>query len=228
METGSTRSNQTQGLSRAALSLWDLATREWKDWRRILATLLIRIPEALKFMPTLKHCAVLMLLTGLCCAQTTKQISPEGVPAKPEEKTTGAKDTDTYKTLGMDNGRFWNGLNPAAKIGFLAGFVDGRIFWTLMICAARSATVTKPDAEFITVDDECVRRMGEDDTGFKGDVRTRDVVPALDKFYSEPANLLIPLPFAMEIIAMRFNGVSEAKIQERTENDRRMAVQSNR
>jgi hypothetical protein len=106
-------------------------------------------------------------------------------------------------TKGMYNGRFWLLLSSTEKDIFLCGFLDGL-----------SATISsKEDANKIT------KLYGSS----KGTVADQE--KGLDQFYADPANLSIPMAWALNVFAEKVLGETAASVTEHTEMLRKIVAE---
>ena len=88
-------------------------------------------------------------------------------------------------TYGSINGRYWNVMSSDAKLAYLLGCSE--------------ALIEEAKSEFVKK-----YKPGELSTG---EVRT-----AMDRFYAEPENALIPVIDALKIVAMKANGEIQQNI----------------
>jgi hypothetical protein len=88
-------------------------------------------------------------------------------------------------TYGVINGRVWNAISNDAKSFYLIGVAEGII--------RESPAVFKKK---YTV----------------GTLSTEEVRIAIDRFFAEPENLLIPAIDALRIVAMKINGALQPEI----------------
>src|SRR5205814_8335765 len=88
-----------------------------------------------------------------------------------------AQASDTTKTGGLMNGRVWKAMPEHIKGMYLGGMRDGR-----MLSGIAAAGADAPQKVLDAIDHQ-------EAEGIIGD----DIVKAFDKFYSEPANIRIPL-----------------------------------
>ena len=103
----------------------------------------------------------------------------------------------TARTAGFMNGRMWKTGDDGRKMWYLVGALDS----LNMSCKA------------------------ETKNSFPAALTIREVANSLDKFYEEPANVAIPVPFAMTIVKMKADGSSAKSIEETTEVGRRLATE---
>jgi hypothetical protein len=100
-------------------------------------------------------------------------------------------------------------MNTLAKVAYLSGVADG-----LKIALTAVLQKGKPCEGVNAVLFESVipQHMLQTDT-----------VKAVDKFYEQPENLLIPVTKVLNIVSARARGVSEDQIRQWTSEDRRAA-----
>ena len=127
------------------------------------------------------------------------------------------------RTGGYLNGRFWNQTPPDARIIYVAGLRDGldrgigqavsymkSIWKNYGQCSSPTATVniTEPVVK----------------SEYLASLTYSDIVKALNKFYAEPENILIPIVEAQRIVIMTFDGESDREVKEATSYLRRAAI----
>ena len=95
------------------------------------------------------------------------------------------KDTASDHTLGFLNGRIWKAMSPAGKTAYLAGFYDG-------VIAGKSEVF----AEKIVVKNAAGKT-------YESTLTPRELMIELDTFYLNTANVLIPIPFAIQYVARK-------------------------
>jgi len=105
-------------------------------------------------------------------------------------------------TFGVSNGRFWQSFTSVEKITYLAGVFDG----------------------FLSMD--TILDKHETPNFFAKGSNLKEYVTAVDLFYQEPANLPIPLSFALRAVTMKANGEDAAEIGKATEAVRRKIAES--
>jgi hypothetical protein len=84
------------------------------------------------------------------------------------------------RTLGFLNGRTWRDESADAKISYMSGLLE-------MLLLTPGADASKYFGRNLTASENS---------------------SAVDRFYEEPANLFIPVPFALQVVAMQANGAS--------------------
>lgn len=95
--------------------------------------------------------------------------------------------TDTDRTNGGVNGRFWMSLSETSRLFFLMGFDE-------------AMGLANP--------------FGEKEY-FSKDAPYGDVVKGLTRFYEEPENLRFPVSDALQIFQMKVNGATQSEIEAR-------------
>jgi len=99
------------------------------------------------------------------------------------------------QTRGFYNGRYWNATSDFGKNNYIIGFLEG-------------LSEAPPEA---------IRRY---DTG---ELSVNEVRAAIDRFYTQPDNTLIPVFEAFQIVGMRIHGASESVIDARLSVFRKFA-----
>jgi hypothetical protein len=116
----------------------------------------------------------------------------------------GTQSDPTIFTCTLLNGRLWLKAGELPKSTYLAGFRDA----------------------LFRVDHSADRTPSPKDMAERWPIgRTNgEMSKALDQFYAEPENSLIPIGKSVGIATMRFNGVEHAEIESYTELLRRVSV----
>jgi hypothetical protein len=99
------------------------------------------------------------------------------------------------QTRGFYNGRYWAATSDSGKNNYIIGFLEG-------------LSEASPEA---------IRRY---DTG---ELSVNEVRAAIDRFYTQPENTLIPVFEAFQIVGMRIHGASESVIDARLSVFRKFA-----
>jgi hypothetical protein len=95
-------------------------------------------------------------------------------------------------TLGFVNGRLWNGSSADMKLSYVIGIA------------------------------EAISLTGGDMTRFLAkNLSAAEDSKAVDKFYEDPSNLLVPVSFALQITAMKANGGTPEAVENFTAGVRR-------
>jgi hypothetical protein len=121
---------------------------------------------------------------------------------------------DDMRTDGYRNGRFWGRMSADARIIYVVGLTDGLdrgiregVNVADSWCSAYKG-LSKTGAVSLI--------QGIANSGFLTDVTFSDVVKAIDKFYAEPENVLIPIVGAQHIVVMGFVGESDQAMRDET------------
>jgi hypothetical protein len=104
---------------------------------------------------------------------------------------------DKNKTQGVTNGRGWNTLG-GCKFGYLMGFEDGVPFGF----ATGNSKLTSEQ-----IDKICHENLPTK-------LNRGEVVSAVDKFYEDTSNILIPVPAALVWVTRKMNGASPTDLEE--------------
>jgi len=110
----------------------------------------------------------------------------------------------------LNDGRLWNDMSSQFKTVYLIGYTDAVAFVAI-------ATTKSPSES-----DQMYRRFYPSGSGTTGAA----IVEALDAFYTNPQNLRIGIPWAVQLMAAKVSGVSAGEIEKRTEALRRAAKAS--
>lgn len=97
----------------------------------------------------------------------------------------------------VTNGRYWNSLNNESKASYLVAFGEGEFTYSIML---NSNVYNKMSKEDKTELDKTVL----DKLNMKKD--TGEILDYLNKFYSEPLNLDIPIHFAITSLSLQPTG----------------------
>lgn len=106
------------------------------------------------------------------------------------------------ETFGLRNGRFWNKLGKAGdfgsgmQFGYLHGYTNGLVWGE-----AKDANGYYPAR----------LSFGE-------------IQKALDEIYSQPENVLIPIPLALTTVVLKVNGASKNEVDEFLVTMRRFSI----
>lgn len=107
--------------------------------------------------------------------------------------------SNRFQTAGITNGRTWTTLSAESKTFYISGSVDS----TILACGT----------------DEW-RRL------FASSLSIGDVIKSLDKFYEEPTNAAVQVPYAMTVVKMKAEGASTDSIEKATATGRRLAAEA--
>lgn len=118
------------------------------------------------------------------------------VAALAQPQSTKSTNDAHYKTAETFNGRFWNNISPAMKIGYLIGFTEGIHATLLNIDGGNSV------AKYTPVKDELIASKFT-----FGEIRSE-----MDRFYADAANARIPINLALVIVNKRMKGEPEDKL----------------
>ena len=106
--------------------------------------------------------------------------------------------SETQRTQGRLNGRYWESLAEQAKIDFVVGYAEG----------VRSAQVTPFGALAFAnckLDDEGNRFLRNTlQLLFPQSTIYGDILKGLDRLYAEPENLPLPISSALRVLTMKF------------------------
>ncbi len=100
-----------------------------------------------------------------------------------------AQGEDAMLTRSKWNGKFWNALTSDAKSGYISGYSEG----VLMGCAV------------FAFDAKCLERMHEH---WPSNMTNVDAVKAVDQFFSDTANVRIPLRWGLHWVLRKIGGAS--------------------
>jgi hypothetical protein len=89
------------------------------------------------------------------------------------------------RTLGFLNGRTWRDASADTKVAYMSGLLE-------MLLLTPGADASKYFGRNLTAAENS---------------------SAVDRFYEEPANIAIPVPFALQIVAMHANGDTPDKVE---------------
>lgn len=117
--------------------------------------------------------------------QQQTQVPPPAAPPTPPTPTSQLGAGENQRTLGFLNGRTWNAANADMKVSYMTGLLE-------MI-------MLTPDADMLKY--------------FGRNLTTAENSKAVDRFYEEPENLNIPVPFALQIVAKKANGESPDAVE---------------
>jgi hypothetical protein len=102
------------------------------------------------------------------------------------------------QTYSFFNGRSWNADTPTEKVQYLTGFMEG---------LSKATTETTKQYDF-------------------GELSIAEVRAGIDRFYAEPENILIRIVDALQVFAMKLNGVPQARIDVQVSVFRKAASQA--
>jgi hypothetical protein len=106
--------------------------------------------------------------------------------------TCGSADLEDSKTSGFVNGRFWNQLQPMAKVVYLMAFQEG-----IMAGAGTLDAKTKTTDQYV---DPTAAKYGE-------------IVSGLDRLYKQPENINVPVFEALKVLTMKIRGATKDEIE---------------
>lgn len=111
-------------------------------------------------------------------------------------KATGADAVGAPFTCLVMNGRGWRIMNELSKGAYLRGVFEGTI-----------------------------RAVGQDSKNyFPENFAISEISTAVDQFYSQPENTLIPIVAALQVVTMKFSGTESSKIDGLTSTERRLSA----
>lgn len=120
-------------------------------------------------------------------------------------------DASHWRTFGQVNGWFWRVADAGGKSFYLEGVREA-----LYIAHFRALhTSCETDA-----------KNTQEDLLPQSTATNAQIVEAIDSFYEDPANRLIPVVEAMEIVAARRRGVPDTVISDRILLRRRIALEA--
>ena len=108
--------------------------------------------------------------------------------------------TGRTETGGFTNGRWWKAVPPERRIGYLIGYME----------------------RYATDEASLAPEMRH---WFKGTPTPGEIAAAIDAFYTEPANVEIPVTLVWPIMILKFNGSSAADVEFATERMRQKAIE---
>jgi hypothetical protein len=127
--------------------------------------------------------------------------------------------TTSNRSLGQWNGRFWNSLPATSKVYWLIGFQEG---FGLGHSFGRSSVLNRAfpwtadaktlDQRFKTQHDGDGDVVRDIDFYFASTLSLGEVVAAIDRFYAEPENLILPIVEALEVFTAKVNGATQPAI----------------
>jgi len=112
------------------------------------------------------------------------------------------------------DGKNWRGMTEALRVGYVSGYMDA--VFHMSTAATPLSAQERGDGK---LDEKKaadrnfargVRKMSGE--YFPSNLTVGDVMDGLNRFYDEPANRNIPIPWAIEILAMKVNGKPEDDI----------------
>lgn len=119
-----------------------------------------------------------------------------------------AENTPPIFTHGLANGRYWAMLNKTGKAAWVDGYQTG-----LQIGAQSMANLSDTDFE-----DQSVAYLPKSLT-------IGEITGAIDRFYSEPENVLVPVSDAISVVSFKAGGTSASDLDELVTKLRRLAAQ---
>jgi hypothetical protein len=112
-------------------------------------------------------------------------------------------ESDSDKTGGVVNGRFWQHLEPMAKIAFIIGLQEG-----IGIGAATTADGDKSIKTYF----EKAANYGE-------------IIAGVDRLYQEPENAALPVFWVLEVFTMKVRGASQGEIDTKLATYRKRCIE---
>ncbi len=109
------------------------------------------------------------------------------------------------------DGKMWEKLDKAAKIAYVAGYKDGEENGLSIRSIYENKTTQALNIE--------QRLVNQNKILYNADIP--QVVSGIDKFYSDYANIYLPLPIAFQVVTDRIQGVSEDEVQKYIEERRK-------
>jgi hypothetical protein len=106
----------------------------------------------------------------------------------------------------LNDGRLWNDMTPQVKGFYLIGYLDAVGFV--------SVNTTRSPEEFHALHS----RFYPSSSG------GAQMIDSLNSFYANPQNVLIGIPWAIQLMAAKASGVGAAEIEKRTETLRSAAA----
>ena len=118
------------------------------------------------------------------------------------------------------DGNYWRTLSADIKLAYLKGYTHA-----MASCSAFATPMLNDGSEAMNA--QCGALVG-----FKANkaialvtkVRPSQLSDAVDQFYRDATNRLIPVPRALGVIFMRLTGSSETDVQEMTDFERSLAA----
>lgn len=104
---------------------------------------------------------------------------------------------DTRK---VTNGRYWNSLGNEAKMSYLLAFGEGELAYSTVLNTEHIANELKISKEEMERTDEAILNK------LNIKKNTGEIMDYLDKFYSEPLNINIPIHFVLSTLSLQLQG----------------------
>ena len=117
----------------------------------------------------------------------------------PVSVTRGQGNESDLRTAGVTNGRAWRALGADWQLGYIAAFNDALILTLVDRCSPAASEADKKRAMAFNAKYSPL-----------GALRNGETIEAIDRIYSDPVNLSLPISEALRIVILRIRDADEA------------------